>query len=105
MYSNSLAGYNNVNNRFMNRLGPAMAGNMRGNMNRAPLLGNRLGPRVNSYNNQQRERGGGGGGDFDHDGPAGGLMSRVVVEQGASREEALEEAKKVYIIINQLYLI
>ena len=92
-YSYSLAGYNNVNNRFMNRLGPAMAGNMRGNMNRAPLLGNRLGPRVNSYNNQQRERG--GGGDYDHDGPAGGLMSRVVVEQGASREEALEEAKKV----------
>ena len=65
---------------------------MRGNMNhRAPLLGNRLGPpRMNSYNNSQR-----GGGDYDNGGPAGGLMSRVVVEQGASREDALEEAKKV----------
>ena len=87
----------------MSRLGPAMgaAGHMRGNMNRPPLLGNRLGPprQANSYNRQS--------GDYDNDGPAGGggggggggLMSRVVMQdQGASREEALEEAKKVRLI-------
>ena len=76
------------------------AGHMRGNMNRPPLLGNRLGPprQANSYNRQS--------GDYDNDGPAGGgggggggLMSRVVMQdQGASREEALEEAKKVRLI-------
>ena len=83
--SNSLAGYNNtnnVNNRFMNRLGPAM-GNMRGGPggNRGGLLGNRLGPRVNSYNHLQR-------GDYDNEGAAGGpvrsVMSRVIVEQGGN---------------------
>ena len=90
----------------MSRLGPAMgaAGHMRGNMNRPPLLGNRLGPprQANSYNRQS--------GDYDNDGPAGGggggggLMSRVVMQdQGASREEALEEAKKVA-LISFLYL-
>ena len=82
------------------------AGHMRGNMNRPPLLGNRLGPprQANSYNRQS--------GDYDNDGPAGGggggggggLMSRVVMQdQGASREEALEEAKKVA-LISFLYL-